>query len=82
MKTVLLSIRLFFSFPSLILSGIFYLQDLDTIQHIKQKALNDPESFISILRTGGDLGVPHRQVIAEVRHSANAFLLWPENNFD
>ncbi|XP_034232129.1 ZZ-type zinc finger-containing protein 3 [Thrips palmi] len=42
------------------------LQDLDTIQSIKQKALDSPEGFIAILEEGGDLGVPTRQILAEV----------------
>lgn len=47
---------------------LFIGQDMDTIQRIKEKALNDPEEFISILKAGGDLGVPHRQLLAEVRY--------------
>lgn len=42
------------------------LQDLDTLQHIKEEALMDPDRFISILQRGEDIGVPHRQILAEV----------------
>ncbi|KAK3924677.1 ZZ-type zinc finger-containing protein 3 [Frankliniella fusca] len=51
------------------------LQDLETIDRIKKKALNDPEHFISILQVGGDLGVPHRQILAEVPN-----IEWSEYN--
>lgn len=51
------------------------LQDLETIDKIKREALNDPESFISILQVGGDLGVPNRQVLAEVPN-----IEWSEYN--
>ncbi|KAJ1523763.1 hypothetical protein ONE63_001596 [Megalurothrips usitatus] len=51
------------------------LQDLDTIERVKQKALGDPLRFISILHAGGDLGVPDRQVLAEVPN-----IEWAEYN--